>query len=110
VAGTKHFTVRAPFKYQNPGHGLTDRIFLSVNAAGHDRDRAVRLYLWNAQLGEAFHIPIQAVEVGLRNSINLGLTTTFGQDWWQDTALEAILDDERKGDLLHCCAGFAIGN
>jgi hypothetical protein len=77
-----------------------DRFGTYLSAAGHDQARALRLYLWNAQLGEAFHLPIQAVEVGLRNSINLGLINTFGQDWWQDKALEAMLDVERRGELV----------
>jgi hypothetical protein len=51
-------------------------------------------------LGEAFHIPIQAVEVGLRNCINIGLTNTFDQNWWQNKTLENILDEERRTDLL----------
>jgi hypothetical protein len=77
-----------------------DRFGTYLNAAGHDQDRALKLYLWNAQLGEAFHIPIQAVEVSLRNSINAGLTNTYGQDWWQNKDLEAILDEERRADLM----------
>ena len=39
-------------------------------AAGFDPSRALQLYIWNARVGEAFHLPIQAVEVGLRNRIN----------------------------------------
>ena len=50
-----------------------DRFRTYLIAAGHDQRRAFRLYLWNAQLGEAFHMPIQAVEVGLRNAINVAL-------------------------------------
>jgi len=39
---------------------------------------ALALYLWNAQLGAAFHVPIQAVEVALRNSVNKALILSNG--------------------------------
>lgn len=68
-------------------------------AAGFNPARALKLYIWNAQVGEAFHLPIQAVEVGLRNRVNAALVAGFGQDWWKEESLIALLDDERKGDL-----------
>ncbi len=46
-----------------------DRFKTYLAAAGHRQERALKLYLWNAKLGEAFHMPIQAVEIALRNSI-----------------------------------------
>jgi hypothetical protein len=76
-----------------------DRFQTYLVAAGHDQVRAFKLYLWNAQLGEAFHVPIQAVEVGLRNCVNVGLTQQFGNEWWKNKTLEDILDAERKADL-----------
>ncbi len=36
---------------------------------GHNQGHALRLYMWNAQIGEAFHVPIQSIEVALRNRI-----------------------------------------
>lgn len=54
-------------------------------------------------MGEAFHIPIQAVEVALRNRINLSLQKRYGPDWWQNKDFVAIADDDRKGDLDVVC-------
>lgn len=68
-------------------------------AAGFDPSRALQLYIWNARVGEAFHLPIQAVEVGLRNRINDALLAEFGGDWWKDERLLALLDAERQGDI-----------
>ena len=34
----------------------SSRFATYFKAAGHDEERALRLYLWNAQLGEAFHV------------------------------------------------------
>lgn len=76
-----------------------ERLGTYLSAAGHDPERALKLYLWNAQLGEAFHIPIQAVEVGLRNRINHALAAEFGQDWWCADEFLAIAGDDQKSDL-----------
>lgn len=76
-----------------------ERLGTYLTAAGFDVDRALKLYVWNAQVGEAFHLPIQAVEVGLRNRINTALTVEFGADWWDDARLLTLLDAERKADL-----------
>lgn len=68
-------------------------------AAGHDEARALALYQWNAQLGEAFHLPIQSVEIALRNRINAVLVAAFGAEWWKDAAFlkEA---DKRQCDQI----------
>lgn len=70
-----------------------------LHAAGHDRTRAVDLYLWNAKIGAAFHIPIQAVEVALRNNVNQALMAEFGSDWWKERRFLAVIDRERHRDL-----------
>ena len=66
------------------------RIGTYMLASGHDETRALKLCLWNAQLGEAFHLPIQSVEIALRNRINSVLVTTFGTEWWRDPAFLAV--------------------
>lgn len=75
------------------------RLSTYLTAAGFDEDRALALYLWNVQIGEALHLPIQAVEVALRNRIHATLSETFGPAWWSDPALGALLDSERATDL-----------
>lgn len=76
-----------------------ERLNAYLMATGFDQDRALRLYLWNAQIGEAFHLPIQAIEVGLRNRIEAALSEVFGPEWWQDPRMLAIVDDDRRADL-----------
>lgn len=68
-------------------------------AAGGDTDRAIRLYVWNAHVGEAFHTPIQTVEVALRNSVNHALVAKFGPEWWQNPVFLRVADIERRQDL-----------
>lgn len=77
-----------------------DRFKTYLIAAGHDQERAFRLYLWNARLGEGFHLPIQAVEVALRNGINVALSNIYTPNWWECRNLYDLLDAERKGDLV----------
>jgi hypothetical protein len=76
------------------------RLATYLVAAGHDMVRAFDLYLWNAQLGEAFHTPIQAVEVGLRNRINVALSNLYTPNWWECANFQRILDAERNSDLV----------
>jgi hypothetical protein len=76
-----------------------DRFDTYLKAAGHDVDRALALYLWNARLGAAFHLPIQAVEVALRNSANMALTAQFGVNWWQMLAFSRLLGPEGTADI-----------
>lgn len=76
-----------------------ERFGTYLKAAGHDPHRALRLYVWNAQIGGAFHTPIQAVEIALRNGVNKALIARFGPDWWRHRRLLEILDRERQADL-----------
>ncbi|MGH9591788.1 MAG: hypothetical protein ACRD5L_01760 [Bryobacteraceae bacterium] len=76
-----------------------ERLGTYLTAAGFDEDRALKLYIWNAYIGEAFHLPIQAVEVGLRNRVNSALCATFGVDWWQEHRFRRLADREHIRDL-----------
>lgn len=72
-----------------------ERFSTYMAAAGHDEERALLLYLWNAQLGEAFHLPIQAVEVGLRNCVDQALQLEFGTTWWGDGDFRTLVDRQQ---------------
>jgi len=76
-----------------------DRFNTYLTSAGYDQERALLLYLWNARLGEAFHVPIQAAEVALRNRINGALSALFTPNWWDCKNLHAVLDEDRAADL-----------
>ena len=49
--------------------------------------------------GEAFHLPIQAVEIALRNRINSVLVGSFGADWWQEPRF-LTQSDKRQNDAI----------
>lgn len=68
-------------------------------ASGYRDDMAMRLYLWNAALGQSFHFPLQAVEVALRNVSSDVLTDRFGRDWAQDQNCRAVLGPKRGDEI-----------
>ena len=49
-------------------------------ACGGDEVAAVRLYQHNLRLAQAFYVPLQVVEVALRNALDERLRRHFGQD------------------------------
>ncbi|MFM6830556.1 MAG: hypothetical protein ACKOVA_09550 [Novosphingobium sp.] len=76
-----------------------ERIGKYLIAAGHHPHRAMLLYIWNARIGEAFHLPIQAVEVALRNCVNAALIAQFGTKWWLNPTYLSLIDHDRHADL-----------
>lgn len=50
------------------------RFAVYLTAAGNDRDRALELYEWNAELSAAFVHDLAHVEVGLRNAYDHAMT------------------------------------
>jgi hypothetical protein len=76
-----------------------DRLGTYLTAAGFDAERALRLYIWSAYIGEAFHLPIQAAEVALQNRIDAALRAAYGVDWWANTEFLQIGSRERQADI-----------
>lgn len=65
-----------------------------------DRNRSLRTYVWNAQLCEAFYLPLQFSEVTVRNAIHKTLTRRFGAEWPTDPACVEQLP-RRYQDEVH---------
>ncbi|MBA8836474.1 Abi family protein [Rhizobium leguminosarum] len=68
-------------------------------AARNDKQRALRLYVWNARLCETFYLPIQIAEVAARNAVLKPLGRRFGQKWYEDPRLTAILPPRLEQEL-----------
>ncbi|UEM21938.1 hypothetical protein JL100_004005 [Skermanella mucosa] len=49
-----------------------------------DRERAIRLYAWNATVSAAFYEPLQGLEIALRNAMHRELTAKFGLLWYEN--------------------------
>ena len=54
--------------------------------SGDILDAAISLYERNARISEAFHLPLQGLEVCLRNHINEQLAGKYGSNWYRTTA------------------------
>jgi hypothetical protein len=67
--------------------------------AGHHRDYAVQLYLYNARLAKSLLFPLHIMEVALRNGIDCVLTSLFGQEWPSEQAFRTILTVESNNSL-----------
>lgn len=64
------------------------RLSRYLPAAQGDKHLALRLYVWNARVCEAFYLPIQITEVSIRNAIHKALTRRYEEDW------------DKRGDFL----------
>ena len=74
-----------------------DRFGTYLALASGDRRRAVNMYLWNAALGGAFHGPLQALEVSLRNAVHDIMTDSHGEFWFDNPRLLRKNEQARVG-------------
>lgn len=67
-------------------------------AANLDPNLALRLYIWNGQLHEAFVLPCQFAEIGIRNAIAAAVSYRFRRGGWHlpGGPLENLLFAEGK--------------
>lgn len=70
-----------------------------LSAAGGDRHLALRFYVWNARLCEAFYVPTQLAEIALRNALARGLGHRYGHDWHIAPAFVSALPFRLKNEL-----------
>jgi len=64
-----------------------DRLSTYLDAAGGDRERAIRLHAWNTALCAAFYGPLQGLEVALRNAMHRRLIQRYGPTWYDNPDL-----------------------
>lgn len=60
-----------------------------------DRQRAIQLYTLNSRLSESFYLPLQMLEVALRNRIHHVMTDTYGENWFFQPGL-LVLDHQHR--------------
>ena len=63
-----------------------ERMSTYRTAVQGDRDKAFRLYTWNATISAAFYGPLQGLEVTLRNAMHRQLTQCYGPAWYDNLA------------------------
>lgn len=59
-----------------------ERLSTYLDAAGGDRERAIRLHAWNTAVSAAFYGPLQGLEVALRNAMHRRLAERYGPAWY----------------------------
>ena len=57
----------------------------------HDKEQALRLYIWNIALSSAFYGMLQGLEVTMRNTMHKQLAATYGSAWYDNSLIG--LDD-----------------
>lgn len=72
-----------------------ERLAKYLSAAKQDLDRALTLYEDNTKISESFYTPLQCLEVCLRNSIDIQMTQTYG-DYWFDNKQLPLGNDSRR--------------
>jgi len=61
-----------------------DRLSTYIKASSDDKEKALKLYLWNSQISSAFYIPLQGLEITLRNNLHMALSKKVGKNDWYD--------------------------
>jgi len=64
-----------------------ERLTAYLRATGGDRERALRLYLWNTEISAALYSPLQGLEVALRNALHRELSRVYGTAWYDNPAI-----------------------
>lgn len=70
-----------------------------VKRAGHHREYAVQLYLYNARLAKSMLFPLHIMEVALRNGIDTILTSMFGNSWPNNLKFRQMLTPESNNAI-----------
>jgi hypothetical protein len=81
-----------------------DRLARYLGAAKGDKNRAIRLYIWNADLSREFYLPIQLTEVALRNSIHNRLTALYGNSWFEARELLSAIPERTQVEVTKAAA------
>ena len=59
-----------------------ERLSTYLNAENNDLEKALELYIKNIEISAAFLVPLQGLEVSLRNSLNRTIINYYGTDDW----------------------------
>jgi Abi-like protein len=88
-----------------------------------DLSKALQLYEENMRLSECFYTPLQCLEVCLRNTLNLRMCATYGDDWLLsgtagldpgsikniNDAIDSLRKDRQTEDPDHIVAELNLG-
>lgn len=61
----------------------------TYRGAVSDDSKAIELYVWNTAVSAALYVPLQGLEVSLRNTVAAQLTAYSGTDWFDQAPLRS---------------------
>jgi hypothetical protein len=79
-----------------------ERLTTYISLTEGNLERAIRLYLWNAELSESLQMPVHVLEVAVRNTIHKQLSCSYGVDWYDNPdfpikpALQKIVQEVKR--------------
>ncbi|MEZ8649399.1 hypothetical protein AB6D92_10505 [Vibrio splendidus] len=76
-----------------------ERLLPYFNDGKHDWHIAFNLYLYNARLSKAFLYPLHILEVALRNKLHELFCSLFNDNWPNDPAFQAMLNQHSSNSL-----------
>lgn len=87
-----------------------ERLSTYLDAAGDDRERAIRFHAWNTAVSAAFYGPLQGLEVALRNAMHRPLAERYGPAWYDnpDTGLDTWIDIDVDSPTWPCNSMVAM--
>jgi hypothetical protein len=81
-----------------------ERLATYISLTEGNAERAIRLYLWNAELSESLQMPVHILEVAVRNAIHRQLSFLYGTDWY-DHAMTFTLFSRQQSER-NCSSYF----
>ncbi|MEO3414600.1 Abi family protein [Roseovarius sp. CAU 1744] len=74
----------------------TERLEKYLLETGGDLDLSIELYEENMLLSESFYVPLQCLEVCLRNKIHAQMSKVYGTSWLLDHTVAPLTDHSRS--------------
>jgi hypothetical protein len=68
----------------------TSRLSTYRGVVGNDDGKALALYCWNTAVSAALYVPLQGLEVSLRNTVAAELTAYKGTNWFDQVTLRSV--------------------
>ena len=97
-AGVKHFSYTNDILDELDASLSSERVGTYLHAAQGDREKAIRLHVWNTGVSAAFYGPLQGLEVALRNAMHQRLADRYGGAWYDN--VNAGLDRGAKERIV----------
>lgn len=84
----------------------TDRFGAYLESCKGDREKALALYTLNSRVSASLYIPLQALEVTLRNRLHHHLTVAYGECWYERGGVITHVFQRRK--ISEALVGLAM--